>query len=149
MTEDEWERQIKANIEKNMGKGRYRDIQFADKEEDFVEIENTQKLVPVYPPLDLKLLEKERKERVANEAARTGYKKKLSPKRTSYHAWDWLNITKEELEARRKQSGEGKCIICSRDTNNSRSKILCQWHVAAFTKWRKAVNPKSLSPDTW
>jgi hypothetical protein len=149
MTEDEWEKQIKVNVEKTVGKGRYRDIQFADKEEDFVEMANTQELVPVYPPINLKLLEKERKERVANEVARTRHKKKLSPKRNSFHVWDWLNMTREELEGRCKQSGEGKCIICDRDTSHSRAKILCQWHVAAFTKWRKAVNPRSLSPDTW
>lgn len=29
LTEDEWEKQIKANIEKNVGKIKYRDIQFA------------------------------------------------------------------------------------------------------------------------
>jgi len=29
LTEDEWEKQIKANIEKNTGKTKYRDIQFA------------------------------------------------------------------------------------------------------------------------
>jgi hypothetical protein len=28
LTEDEWEKQIKANIEKNVGKTKYRDIQF-------------------------------------------------------------------------------------------------------------------------
>ncbi len=31
VTEDEWEKQIKVNIEKNMGKTRYRDIQFDKK----------------------------------------------------------------------------------------------------------------------
>jgi ElaB/YqjD/DUF883 family membrane-anchored ribosome-binding protein len=30
LTEDEWEKQIKANIEKNVGKAKYRDIQFAE-----------------------------------------------------------------------------------------------------------------------
>lgn len=29
LTEGEWEKQIKANIEKNMGKTKYRDIQFS------------------------------------------------------------------------------------------------------------------------
>lgn len=29
LTEDEWEKQIKANMEKNVGKTKYRDIQFA------------------------------------------------------------------------------------------------------------------------
>lgn len=29
LTEDEWEKQIKANMKKNMGKTKYRDIQFA------------------------------------------------------------------------------------------------------------------------
>jgi ElaB/YqjD/DUF883 family membrane-anchored ribosome-binding protein len=28
LTEDEWERQIKINIEKSLGKKKYRDIQF-------------------------------------------------------------------------------------------------------------------------
>jgi ElaB/YqjD/DUF883 family membrane-anchored ribosome-binding protein len=28
LTEDEWEKQIKANIEKSVGKTKYRDIQF-------------------------------------------------------------------------------------------------------------------------
>lgn len=30
LTEDEWEKQIKANIEKNAKKSKYRDIQFAE-----------------------------------------------------------------------------------------------------------------------
>jgi hypothetical protein len=29
LTEDEWEKQIKVNMEKNVGKTKYRDIQFA------------------------------------------------------------------------------------------------------------------------
>jgi len=29
LTEDEWEKQIKANIEKNAGRTKYRDIQFS------------------------------------------------------------------------------------------------------------------------
>jgi ElaB/YqjD/DUF883 family membrane-anchored ribosome-binding protein len=29
LTEDEWEKQIKTNVEKSMGKIKYRDIQFA------------------------------------------------------------------------------------------------------------------------
>jgi hypothetical protein len=29
LTEDEWEKQIKVNMKKNMGKTKYRDIQFA------------------------------------------------------------------------------------------------------------------------
>lgn len=29
LTEDEWEKQIKVNIEKNVGKTKYRDIQFS------------------------------------------------------------------------------------------------------------------------
>jgi hypothetical protein len=31
LTEDEWEKQIEANIEKTKGKTKYRDIQFAKK----------------------------------------------------------------------------------------------------------------------
>lgn len=31
LTEDEWEKQMKANIKKNVGKTKYRDIQFESK----------------------------------------------------------------------------------------------------------------------
>jgi ElaB/YqjD/DUF883 family membrane-anchored ribosome-binding protein len=30
LTEDEWEKQIQANIERNLGKTKYRDIQFSE-----------------------------------------------------------------------------------------------------------------------
>jgi ElaB/YqjD/DUF883 family membrane-anchored ribosome-binding protein len=30
LTEDEWEKQIRANMEKNVGKAKYRDIQFTE-----------------------------------------------------------------------------------------------------------------------
>jgi hypothetical protein len=30
LTEDKWEKQIKANIERNAGKTKYRDIQFTE-----------------------------------------------------------------------------------------------------------------------
>jgi hypothetical protein len=150
LTQQEWENRIKEKIEKTQDLTSYRDIQFYDETiklkegkastkptyPDITVLEDRTRLVPVYPPLNFKLQEKERKERITNQPERTRQKKKSIPEPMSYHAWDWLNITREEMEARIKQSGENKCIICGRDTSHSRSKILCQWHVAAFTKWR-------------
>lgn len=102
---------------------------------DYTEIKNTGSMVPVYPLPDFKKADKAKEKLLAEYRVEESKRKaRLAVTTHSHNLWDWLNITKEEMEKVR-DSGKNKCVKCGRDTSNCSSKILCQYHHSAFTRW--------------